>query len=156
MPPQFSPIRGAAGFQQSNPNIIAVASLLGSLETFKKAGMMAPLRKRSIVLTDFLENLLLQSKYFVPLKDVECREKPGFTIITPHDSKDRGAQLSLFFLPMGTGVMQKIMESLQSHGVIGDERQPDVIRLAPVHLYNNEADCETAVKYLDLAFDELV
>jgi len=156
MPPQFSPIQGAGGYQQSNPNIIAVASLLGSLETFKKAGMMAPLRKRSIVLTGFLENLLFQSKYFVPLKDVEGREKPGFTIITPHDSEHRGAQLSLIFLPMGTGVMQKIMESLQSHGVIGDERQPDVIRLAPIHLYNNEADCETAAKYLNIAFDELV
>jgi kynureninase len=155
MPPQFSPIKGAGGFQQSNPSVVAIASLLGSLQTFKKAGMMVPLRERSVGLTDYLERLLWQSKYFVPLQDAEGRGKPGFTIITPHDSKQRGAQLSLLFLPMGTGVMQKIFESLQGHGVIGDERQPDVIRLAPVHLYNNEADCEAATKFLEIAFDEL-
>ncbi|KAJ4488102.1 pyridoxal phosphate-dependent transferase [Lentinula aciculospora] len=158
MPPKFSPINGAGGFQQSNPSILAIASLLGSLQTFKKAGMMVALRKRSIELTNHLERLLFQSKHFVHLKDMSTRDqgKPGFTIITPHDPKDRGAQLSLLFLPTGTGVMQKIFELLQSYGVIGDERQPDVIRLAPVHLYSNEADCEAAAKFLDIAFDELV
>ncbi|KAJ3763447.1 kynureninase [Lentinula raphanica] len=160
MPPEFSPIEGAGGFQQSNPSIFAIASLLGSLETFKKAGMMVPLRRRSIQLTNFLEQLLFQSQYFVSVDEIstkyrEGQGKPGFTIITPHEPKDRGAQLSLLFLPSGSGVMQKIFESLQSHGVIGDERQPDVIRLAPVHLYNNEADCEKAAIFLDIAFDEL-
>ncbi|KAJ3889928.1 pyridoxal phosphate-dependent transferase [Lentinula edodes] len=159
MPSQFSPVEGAGGFQQSNPSILAIASLLGSLQTFRKAGMMAPLRKRSILLTSYLEKLLFQSKYFVPLEEVSTKYKegkgpPGFTIITPRDTKDRGAQLSLLFLPSGTGVMQQIFESLQSHGVIGDERQPDVIRLAPIHLYNNEADCEAAAQYLNKAFDE--
>ncbi|KAF5391367.1 hypothetical protein D9757_002003 [Collybiopsis confluens] len=155
MPPKFSPIPGASGFQQSNPSVFTLASLLGSLEVFKKAGMMVPLRKRSIILTNYLEKLLLESKYYVPHKDIKTRTAPGFTIITPHDSKDRGAQLSLFFLPMGAGVMQKILELLHSHGVIGDERQPDVIRLAPVHLYNDEADCEAAAKYLQVSFDEI-
>ncbi|KIK59774.1 hypothetical protein GYMLUDRAFT_168744 [Collybiopsis luxurians FD-317 M1] len=155
MPPKFSPITGAGGFQQSNPSTLTLASLLGSLQVFKKAGMMVPLRKRSIILTNHLEKLLLQSKYFVPHKDIDSRKRPGFTIITPHDSKDRGAQLSLFFLPMGSGIMQKILEILQSYGVIGDERQPDVIRLAPVHLYNDEADCEAAARYLNLAFEEI-
>lgn len=161
MPSKFSPIEGAGGFQQSNPNILALASLLGSLETFKKAGMMVPLRERSVILTGHLEKLLCQSKYFVPVADVGTRYqngqgKPGFTILTPHESKDRGAQLSLFFLPMGTGIMQKIFDFLASYGVVGDERNPDVIRLAPVHLYNNEADCEVAARVLEIVFKELV
>jgi len=58
MPPKFSPIKGAQGFQQSNASPIVVASLLGSLQIFKKAGMMEPLRERSVELTGALERLL--------------------------------------------------------------------------------------------------
>jgi len=161
MPPTFSPITGAQGFQQSNPCILGLASLLGSLETLKEAGMMNPVRERSLQLTGALEKLLKQSKYFVPISEVSQKyakadyKAPGFTIITPADPSSRGAQLSLLFLPMGSGVMQKVFDSLLSYGVIGDERQPDVIRLAPAALYNTLEDCENAARFLEKAVDSL-
>jgi kynureninase len=161
MPPKFSPIVGAQGFQQSNPCILALASLLGSLQVFKDAGMMCTIRERSIQLTGTLERLLMKSKYFVPLNSVSQKypvsstdaAEPGFTIITPDNSSLRGAQLSLLFLPTGSGIMERIFSALCSYGVIGDEREPDVIRLAPAPLYNTIKDCEQAVFYLEKAFE---
>ena len=149
MGPKFSPISGAQGFQQSNPAVLTVASLVGSLETFKKAGMMGPLRERSKVLTGNLESLLGNSRFFVPPEEASKRNDPGFTIITPPDPESRGAQLSLLFLPQGTGVMDRVFAGLKKFGVIGDDRKPDVIRLAPTPLYNTEEDVETAAKCLD-------
>lgn len=155
MPSDFSPIVGAQGFQQSNPIAIGLAALLGSLQLFKEAGMMRPIRERSIQLTNAFEKLLIQSKYFVPPTQAANAQGPAFTIITPLDPESRGAQLSLLFLPLGTGVMRKIFAALTSYGVIGDERDPNVIRLAPIPLYNTIRDCEQAVLCLDKAFEEL-
>ncbi|KAG6911458.1 hypothetical protein DXG01_014532 [Tephrocybe rancida] len=161
MPPKFSPIQGAQGFQQSNPCILALASLLGSLQLFKEAGMMGPIRERSLLLTGTLERLLTKSKYFVPLGEVgqlyqqPGSGEPGFTIITPSDASQRGAQLSLLVLPTGSGLMQKIFTGLSDRGVIGDEREPDVIRLAPAPMYNTIGDCERAAGYLDEVFETL-
>lgn len=152
MPPTFSPIKGAQGFQQSNPSALAVASLLGSLRVFKEAGMMLPLRYRSLELTSSLERLLKASKFFVPVGDVaEKGNKPGFTIITPDEPSARGAQLSLLFLPIGSETMRIVFSFLSKHGVIGDEREPDVIRLAPAPLYNTLKDCEHAADILERA-----
>jgi len=164
MPPKFSPIMGAQGFQQSNPCVLALASLLGSLQIFKETGMMGPIRERSIQLTGALERLLLQSKYFVPVNSVLQKHsdfptdatKPGFTIITPNDPSSRGAQLSLLFLPIGSGVMGRIFSALCNNGVIGDERDPDVIRLAPTPLYNTIKDCEQVAFYLEKAFESII
>ncbi|TFK76538.1 kynureninase [Pluteus cervinus] len=158
MPPEFSPIIGAQGFQQSNPSVLALASLLGSLQVFKEAGMMAPLRERSIELTLLLESLLTQSKYFVPASQVksQANSKVCFTIITPTNPLERGSQLSLLFLPVGSGTMKRIFDVLCQHGVIGDEREPDVIRLAPIPLYNSEKDCQDAATYLEKAIDTVV
>lgn len=164
MPAEFSPIVGAQGFQQSNPCIIALAALLGSLQLFKEAGMMGPIRERSLLLTARLEKLLQESKYFVPLEEVTKRYPasgsgtagPGFTIITPMDPSKRGAQLSLLFLPIGSDVMRKIFTALSDHGVIGDEREPDVIRLAPIPLYNTVKDCEQAAFYLEESFKSIM
>ncbi|KAF9453225.1 kynureninase [Macrolepiota fuliginosa MF-IS2] len=161
MPPTFSPITGVQGFQQSNPSVLALASLLGSLETLKEAGMMNPVRERSLQLTGALEKLLKQSKYFVPASEVLQKytqsgsTAPGFTIITPAEPSSRGAQLSLLFLPVGSGIMQKVFHTLLSYGVIGDERQPDVIRLAPAPLYNTLEDCENGAKFVEKAMDLL-
>jgi kynureninase len=155
MPPKFSPIEGAQGFQQSNPGILGASSLLGSLQIFKEAGMMQPLRERSVQLTAALENLLMQSKYFVPVNEASTRQstKLAFTIITPSDPNSRGAQLSLLFL--SSGVMQKVHDGLTSFGVIGDERKPDVIRLAPAPLFNTLKDCEQGAKVLERVLDNL-
>ncbi|TFK29850.1 kynureninase [Coprinopsis marcescibilis] len=158
MPPTFSPVPGAQGFQQSNPYFLAVASLHGSLQLFKEAGMMPALRKRSMALTGHLETLLHKSKYFVAPNEAARlgppeRSTPGFTILTPTDPESRGAQLSLLFLPQGSGTMVKVFDYLIKHGVVGDEREPDVIRLAPAPLYNSIRDCEAAVKYMNEALD---
>ena len=153
MPPKFSPIKGAQGFQQSNPSALAVATLLGSLRVFKAVGMMGPVRERSLQLTAALERLLKQSKYFVsPDKAHQNSRKAGFTIITPEEPSQRGAQLSLLFLPVGSGNMRTIFDYLSKMGVIGDEREPDVIRLAPAPLYNTLKDCEHAAQVLEQAF----
>lgn len=152
---EFSPIPGAHGFQQSNPAALTVVSLLGSLQTFKKAGMMGPLRERSKMLTGKLESLLRQSNFFVSPEQALAKNDPGFTIITPPDPESRGAQLSLLFLPQGTGVMDRVFTGLKEWGVIGDDRKPDVIRLAPIPLYNTEEDVEAAAKYLDVVLASL-
>jgi len=118
---------------------------------------MEPLRDRSLALTNLLEKMLKDSSYFVPLSNLANNgSKPGFTIITPADPAQRGAQLSLLFVPIGTGLMQSIFAGLVKRGVIGDEREPDVIRLAPAPLYNTQKDCENAVKALNESFASLV
>jgi len=152
MPPHFKPTPGAQGFQQSNPCVLAIAALYGSLQIFKEVGYMGPLRERSLKLTAHMEKLLRASKYFVPPAESFGEIKgPAFTIITPSDPAQRGAQLSLQFLPAGAGHMPKVFDCLLRHGVVGDERNPDVIRLAPAPLYNTTVDCELAVKYINEA-----
>jgi kynureninase len=159
MPSTFCPIRGAQGFQQSNPSILAMASLLGSLQVFKQAGMMPALRSRSLVLTAHLEGRLQQSKYFIPSHKVAATYPPsetlGFTIITPTDPQSRGAQLSMVILPPGSGAMRKVFDMLASYGVIGDKREPDVIRLSPAPLYSSVEDCAKAAEYWEKALDSL-
>ncbi|KAH8117334.1 pyridoxal phosphate-dependent transferase [Phellopilus nigrolimitatus] len=180
MPPQFAPIRGAQGFQQSNPSVLSVAALLGSLQVFRAAGMMPALRARSVRLTARLADLLASSRWYVRPQDVQARygaragfsydgeagedgegpegggdRRAGFTIITPLDAEARGAQLSLLVLPPGRGVMQRVFDGLKRLGVVGDERRPDVIRLAPAPLYNTMEDCENAARALENVFEAL-
>jgi kynureninase len=156
MPREFNPIIGAQGYQQSNPSVLTTASLLGSLQVFKAAGGMPVLRERSKILTAHLERLLKSSPYFIGIEEAKGRlESPYFTIITPNDPESRGAQLSLLFLPLGTGVMQNVFAYMQSHGVVGDERQPDVIRLTPAPLYNEIPECAAAVEVLNNALASL-
>jgi len=155
MPPKFSPVKGAQGFQQSNPCILAVASLRGSLKIFQSVGMMRPIRERSVELTGALEKLLKASAFFVRPEAVGKTSSVGFTITTPSDSSQRGAQLSLLFLPAGSGTMEKVFAYLTEHGVIGDEREPDVIRLSPAPLYNTLTDCERSADVLEKAFASL-
>ena len=117
---------------------------------------MGPLRERSKMLTGKLEALLRQSKFFVPPEQASARRHPGFTIITPTDPESRGAQLSLLFLPRGTGIMGRVFTGLKEWGVIGDSRKPDVIRLAPIPLYNTEEDVEAAAGYLNVVLSRVV
>jgi kynureninase len=167
MLPTFSPVPGAKGYQQSNPSVFATASLIGALQVFKEAGMMGPIRKWSIQLTANLESLLMQSNHFVPLHEVATRypgdteeEKPctdaskiGFTIITPSDPESRGAMLSLLILPpTSSSVMESLFDALISYGLVGDKREPNVIRLTPAPLYNTIDDCRRAAACLEDAF----
>ena len=158
MPPRFHAIRGAQGFQQSNPSALAVAALLGSLEVFAAAGGIAPLRVRSLRLTAYLEERLRASPFFVPPNSGSSGVAPGrvgVTVITPADPEQRGAQLSLVFLPTGRGVMPRVLAGLEVRGVVGDSRKPDVIRLAPAPLYNSFEDVERAVSVLEEVLAEV-
>ena len=155
MPSAFSPIKGAQGFQQSNPGVLSTVSLLGSLEVFQAAGGLDVLRKRSVALTKVLEEGIRSSKYYVPIERVHEATQPCMTIITPADSESRGAQLSLLFAPTSSGTMQKVQEYLKAYGVVGDERNPDVIRLAAAPLYVSEEDCKKAIQVLNDAFESL-
>ncbi len=121
----FMPMIGVDGWQLSNFPILTGAAQLASLEIFDHAGIAA-LRKKSALLTGFLEFLLNS----IP------GNKNHFTIITPSDPKQRGCQLSLLMTMNGKKVFDKITKA----GVIADWREPDVIRIAPVPLYNSFED----------------
>jgi kynureninase len=139
----FVPMPGAAGFQLSNPSVLDITALNASLEMFRKAGGMAPLRAKSLLLTAYLEDLLLDSPYF----------ERGFNIITPRDPGQRGAQISV---KLSAGLLDVVMRELEERGVVVDERKPDVIRVAPAPLYNSFVDVFGFRKALDEALDVAV
>jgi kynureninase len=143
---QFDPISGAGGFKMSNPSVLNTVCLGASLKLFRDAGGMEKLRARSISLTGYLYELLVSSSYYVAKIDVS-NSRPQFAIITPAEPEARGAQLSLIFAPAGT--MPKVFEYIEHHGVIADERQPDVIRFAPNHFYNTHEEVLAVAQILD-------
>ena len=116
----FVPVPGVAGWQVSNPPILALAPLAASLELFERAGF-AELRRKSERLTGYLEFLL---------------SEPGgdrLGVLTPRRPAERGCQLSV--LVRGGGA-EALTRRLREHGIVTDYREPDVIRVAPVPLYN--------------------
>ncbi|KAH6636403.1 pyridoxal phosphate-dependent transferase [Chaetomium tenue] len=130
---RFRPVPGAAGFQLSNPSILDITSLTASLEVFAEAAGVGALRKKSLRLTAFLEELLLGEGSIVG-----AEERALFRVITPSDPAQRGAQLSLM---LRGGLLEVVMRELEKRAVIVDERKPDVIRVAPAPLYNSFEDC---------------
>jgi kynureninase len=133
MGPDFDPAPGAAGWQISNPPILSSAPLIASLELFAEAGL-PQLRQKSVALTGYLASLLE-------------RLHPALELITPRAAEARGCQLSVRISgPQGRG--RRVFEALTALGVIGDWREPDTIRLAPVPLYNTFADVLRAAEAL--------
>lgn len=117
----FIPMAGVDGWQLSNHPVLPAAALLASLEIFRQAGIKH-LQTKSILLTGYLEYLLNQTGY--------VGEK--FLVLTPSDKRARGCQLSIYMKQQG----KKVFDVLTKAGVIADWREPSVIRVAPVPLYN--------------------
>lgn len=131
MPPDFIPIPTAEGWQLSNPPIFQMASLRASLEIFDEAGMDI-CRTKSETLTGYLEYLLGHEM------------KDRVTILTPRSIAERGCQLSLRVRDGKT-----VFERISRAGIVCDWREPDVIRVAPVPLYNTYRDVYEFVRILN-------
>lgn len=119
----FVPQPGAEGWQVSNPPIFSLAPLRVSLAFFDEAGMPA-LRAKSEKLTGYLLDLLQQ------------HAGTAFDIITPFRPEERGCQLSLLV----HREPRKLFDALHAAGMLCDFRAPNVIRVAPVPLYNSFED----------------
>jgi len=132
MAAEFVPEPGARGWQLSNPPILAMAPLHASLAPFASIGMPA-LRARALRLTGYLDELL------------RTHAANSIEILTPGDESRRGCQLSLR-VRAGREAGRVLFVHLVAQGVLGDWREPDVIRLAPVPLYNRHTDCLRAVR----------
>jgi len=161
MPRQYERAVGAGQFVHSNPDVLSVISLYSSLQLFASyPGGMSSLRQRSEELTGYLEVCLQGLSSYVDVREAaewgeRSEEEEGrgrrvaFTIITPPLPAHRGAQLSLLFLPPASGALQLVARQLLQRGIVADQRNPDLLRLAPVPLYNSFDDCRKAVRALD-------
>jgi kynureninase len=123
----FEPAAGAAGWELSTPPVLALAPLAASLAIFDEVGMPV-LRARSIELTGYLAGLL---------------EDLGVEVITPSEPSARGAQLSLRFHDA-----ESILDELAARGAVADYRAPDIIRVAPIPLYNTYHEAWSFVQIL--------
>lgn len=121
----FKPIASAEGWQLSTPPGILMSILLSSLDIYEEAGL-ENIFKKSIMLSDFLFHILDEISVVGNEKVIE--------IITPR--KEKGCQVSMLMLKEG----KKIFNALKLNGVIADWREPNVIRIAPVPLYNSFED----------------
>ncbi len=121
--PEFTPRAGADGWQISNPPIFSLTPVKASIEIFEEA-TMPMLREKSWKLTGFLRFLLERDAGGV------------FEIVTPRDPRAHGCQLSILVHDRA----RERFAALEEAGVICDFREPDVIRAAPVPLYNTFVD----------------
>jgi kynureninase len=122
---EFHPIPTAEGWQLSNPPILSMAAVRASLSVFEEAGGIEPLCEKSLKLTAYFQDLLEET-----LGD-------RVNIITPTELNSRGCQLSLELKGVAG---RSIQDELESRGMMTDWREPNVIRAAPVPLYNSFED----------------
>jgi len=127
----FDVMKGAEGWQLSNPPILSMAAIKASLDMFAEVGMEA-LREKSEKLTGYFEFLINQI------------DSDSIKIITPSNPKERGCQLSIQVRNADKRLHQKLTEN----NVITDWREPDVIRCAPVPMYNSFEDVYKMVSVL--------
>jgi len=127
----FDVMEGAEGWQLSNPPILSMAAIRSSLDLFDSIGMDA-LREKSEKLTGYFEYLINQI------------DTDRIQIITPSNPKERGCQLSI----QVQHADKSLHEELTKHHIITDWREPDVIRCAPVPMYNKFQDVFRMVSIL--------
>uniref|UniRef100_A0A7S2HC62 Kynureninase n=1 Tax=Haptolina brevifila TaxID=156173 RepID=A0A7S2HC62_9EUKA len=135
---------GAAGFGVSNVNMLMVACVHASLDVFQRAGGIASTRRKSLLLTGYLEALLHERGLLREAGAKGSREQTTLELVTPADPRRRGCQLSLRVRPAQSAAkpmtMRELERALASRGVVGDAREPDIMRLAPAPLYNSFTD----------------
>jgi kynureninase len=134
---EFDVLPGAEGWQLSNPSILSMAAIKASLDMFNNVGIKK-LVEKSKKLTGYFEFLL---------KDLG---KNTIRIITPEHPDERGCQLSIQVLNADKSLHNKLTEA----GVISDWREPDVIRCAPVPLYNSFEDVYLMVEKMKTILNE--
>jgi kynureninase len=140
MEPRFTPLSGAEGWQISNPPILSLAPLSASLALFDEAGMKR-LRRKSLALTRYLEWLLE-------------RELGGRArMLTPSDPDRRGCHVAIQFAPPPADAAAFVAR-LRGAGIVADWRKENVLRLAPVPLYNRFRDVYGAVQALKRTLDK--
>jgi kynureninase len=125
----FVPMRGAAGWQLSTPNVVALATHRAALQVFEQ-NTMATLRLKSVELTSYLVQIIQ-----------EINQEVGqtlITIMTPSNPAERGCQLSLLVENKG----KALFDYLTQNNVVGDWREPNCIRLSPTPLYNTIEEIE--------------
>jgi len=130
MQKEFKPSAGAEGWQLSNVPVLSMAAHKVSLNIFDEVGMDA-LCKKSEKLTGYLEFIIEKTGS----KPAPSRVS-GFKIITPRDETHRGCQISILTKKKG----RELYDELTRQGVVADWREPNVIRVAPVPLYNTFED----------------
>ncbi len=131
----FDPIPTAEAWQLSNPPILSMAAIRASLQLFEAAGIHN-LRKKAISLTNYMEALLIE----------QCGH--AIEIITPSESKERGSQLSLLVTKQG----KPLFDAITQAGVIADWREPNVIRVSPVPMYNSYED---VWRFVDVMYNQM-
>ena len=129
----FTPAPDAGRFQISSPSILNAAPLIGSLGIFEAAGMAA-VREKSLRLTRFLMDMA---------DAVLSAPTYGFSIGTPRQDERRGGHVAVRH-PEGL----RIAEALRARGIVPDFRPPDIVRIAPVALYNTFTEIWRLVRHL--------
>ncbi|MFN0291879.1 kynureninase [Pedobacter helvus] len=124
----FVPETGADGWQVSCTQVMPMALYHASLQLFEKVGFMEPVRKKSRILTEYL--------FFIVDEVNKAIGFEQFKIITPRNQDERGAQVSIIAKKDG----KKIFDHLVKNNVLGDWREPNVIRLSAVPMYNSFED----------------
>lgn len=119
----FKPVLTAEGWQLSTPSPVLFAAHKAALEIFDEAGLEQIHAKRKM-LSDYLLFILDSCNSRSKEKMIE--------VITPRQESERGCQVSMLMLKNG----KKVFDKLSANGIFADWREPDVIRIAPVPLYN--------------------
>jgi len=125
----FNPIKSAEGWQMSNAPVLSMAAHKAAIDIFDEVGMEKLLKKQRI-LSGYLEFIVddINSQLTTPDTSLE--------IITPRNWKERGCQVSV----IAHGYGKDLFDELTEEGIISDWREPNVIRMAPIPLYNSYED----------------
>ncbi|MEL7537277.1 MAG: kynureninase [Pseudomonadota bacterium] len=132
---RFDAAPGVDAWQLSNPPILGLAPVIASLELFDAVGM-TKLRRKSLALTGLMRALI--NEHFADV----------LTVSTPADDNEHGCQLSLRS-PSGSQHARLLFDALDAANVVGDWREPDILRFAPVPLYNSFGDVVTFCQRLE-------